>query len=154
MAEKGGSHALATNRRAFSSFNVLERHEAGVCLLGSEVKSIRAGGLDFRDAWVDHRAGELFVVGLRIAPYSHANTQNHSENRDRKLLLHRREIDRLAGKVSERGLTIIPLKAYFKNGKVKLEIGLGRGRKVHDAREKIRRREMDRETEQELRRRR
>lgn len=152
-AKAEGERPLATNRRAFSRFNVLERVEAGLCLVGSEVKSIRDGGLDFRDAWVEHRNGEMFVVGMRIAPYSHANIQNHAEDRARKLLLHRREIARLAGKVSERGLALIPLKAYFKSGRVKLEIGLGRGRKVHDTREKLRRRELDRETEQALRRR-
>jgi SsrA-binding protein len=146
-----GEKPLATNRRALFHYQVLEKAEAGIRLLGTEVKSIREGGLQFRDAFIDLRGGELFLVGGRIAPYSHGNQQNHDEGRDRKLLLHKREIMKLGGKMTERGLTIIPIRAYFKNGRVKLEIGLARGKKAHDKREAIKRRDIERDTRQALR---
>jgi SsrA-binding protein len=133
---------VATNRKAHFNYEVLERAEAGISLVGTEVKSIREGGLNFRDAFVDFRGGELFLVGCRIGPYSHGNLLNHAEDRPRKLLLHKREILKLGGKATERGLTIVPLRAYFKNGRVKLEIGLARGKRTHDKRESIKRREM------------
>jgi SsrA-binding protein len=150
---ESGVRAVATNRKAFFNYHVLDRTEAGLCLLGTEVKAIREGGLAFRDAYVEHRNGELFLVGAHIAPYSHGNLQNHPSDRPRKLLLHRREIDKLATKIVERGLTLVPLKAYFKSGRIKLEIGLGRGKRAHDKREAIKRRDLERETRQALRRR-
>src|SRR4249920_792330 len=124
--EAPGERIIATNRKAFFNYEVLERAEAGVVLRGTEVKSIRDGGLNFRDAYVEFRGGELFLVGARIGPYSHGNILNHAEERDRKLLLHKREVLKLGGKVTERGFTIVPLKAYLKKGRVKLEIGLAR----------------------------
>ena len=142
---------LATNRKAFFNYEVLDRLEAGVSLVGTEVKAIREGGLNFRDSYVEFRGGELFLVGCRIAPYSHGNLSNHAEERDRKLLLHKREILKLGGKATEKGLTLIPLRAYFKNGRVKLEIGLARGKKAHDKRESIKRRDVERETRQAIR---
>ena len=123
-------------------------------LVGTEVKSVREGGLNFRDSYVDFRGGELFLVGCRIGPYSHGNLQNHAEERDRKLLLHKREILKLGGKVTEKGLTIVPLKAYFRRGRVKLEIGLARGKRSHDKRESIKRKEIERETRRAVRERR
>src|SRR6266849_4611816 len=98
MAETPAEKVLATNRKAFFNYHVLERAEAGVALLGSEVKSIREGGLNFRDSFVDFRGGELYLVGCRIGPYSHGNIQNHSEDRDRKLLLHKKEIQKFGGR--------------------------------------------------------
>lgn len=145
---------LATNRKALFNYEILERVEAGVSLVGTEVKSIREGGLNFRDSFVEFRNGELFLVGCRIGPYSHGNLMNHAEDRLRKLLLHRREILKFGGKATERGLTIVPLRAYFKNGRVKLEIGLARGKKAHDKRESIKRRDIERETRQAVRERR
>ena len=145
---------LTTNRKAFFNFEILERAEAGLSLVGTEVKSIRDGGLNFRDSYVDYRNGELFLVGALIGPYRHGNIQNHPEDRVRKLLLHKREILKLGGKVTERGLTLVPLRAYFKNGRVKLEIGLARGKKSHDKRETIKRRDIDRDTPQAVRERR
>jgi SsrA-binding protein len=145
---------LATNRKALFNYEVLERVEAGVSLVGTEVKSIREGGLNFRDSYVEFRGGELFLIGCRIGPYSHGNLQNHAEDRVRKLLLHKREILKLGGKATERGLTIVPLKAYFKKGRVKLEIGLARGKKTHDKREAIKRRDIERDTQQAVRTRR
>ena len=149
-----GQQVLATNRKALFNFEILERAEAGLSLVGTEVKSIRHGGLNFRDSYVDYRAGQLFLVGCFIGPYSHGNLLNHAENRDRRLLMHRREIDKLGGKVTEKGLTLVPLKAYFKNGRVKLEIGLGRGKKAHDKRQAIKAKDVERETRQALRERR
>ena len=148
-----GERVLATNRKAFFHYEVLERAEAGLALVGTEVKSIRDGGLNFSDSWVDVRGGELFLVGCRIAPYSHGNYMNHVPDRDRKLLLHKREILKLGGKVTERGLTLIPLRAYLKNGRVKMEIGLARGKHTHDKRESIKRKDQEREARQALRRR-
>ena len=144
-------HAIATNRKAFFNYEISERAEAGVSLVGTEVKSIREGGLNFRDAFVEFRGGELFLVGCRIGPYSHGNLMNHIDERDRKLLLHKREILKLGGKATGKGFTIIPLKAYFKNGRVKLEIGLGRGKQAHDKRESIKRKDIERETRQAVR---
>jgi SsrA-binding protein len=147
----GGERVLATNRKAFFQYHVLERAEAGIALSGTEVKSIREGGLSFTDSYVDFRGGELFLVGCRIAPYSHGNQMNHAPERDRKLLLHKREILKLGGKVTAKGLTLIPLRAYLRHGRVKLEIGLGRGKQAHDKREAIKRRDIDRDTRQALR---
>jgi len=144
----GGVRVIATNRKAFFNYEVLDRLEAGVSLVGTEVKSIREGGLNFRDAYVDYRNGELFLVGCRIGPYSHGNLQNHAEDRVRKLLLHKREIERFGGRATERGLTIVPLQAYLKDGRVKVEIGLARGKRVHDKRESIKKKDIERETRQ------
>lgn len=148
---EGGERVLATNRKAFFQYHVLERAEAGIALSGTEVKSVREGGLSFTDSYVDFRGGELFLVGCRIAPYSHGNQMNHAPERDRKLLLHKREILKLGGKVTGKGLTLIPLRAYLRRGRVKLEIGLGRGKRAHDKREAIKLRDIDRDTRQALR---
>jgi SsrA-binding protein len=142
---------IATNRKALFNYEIFEKAEAGVVLAGSEVKSIREGGLNFRDSYVELRKGELWLVGCRIGPYSHGNIQNHAEGRERKLLLHRREIDKLGGKATEKGFTIVPLQAYFKNGKIKVEIGIARGKKSHDKRETIKRKDIERETRQAVR---
>jgi SsrA-binding protein len=145
---------LATNRKALFDYEVLERAEAGISLRGSEVKSIRDGGFNFRDSFVEFRGGELFLVGARVGPYSHSNLLNHPEERDRKLLLHKREILKLGGRATEKGCTIMPLRLYFKNGRIKLEIGLARGKRAHDKREAIKRRDVERETRQAVRERR
>jgi SsrA-binding protein len=148
---EAGERVLATNRKAFFHYEILERAEAGLALVGTEVKSIRDGGLNFSDSWVDFRGGELFLVGCRIAPYSHGNYMNHAPDRERKLLLHKREIRKLGGKVTERGLTLVPLRAYLKNGRVKMEVGLARGKHVHDKREAIKRKDQEREMRRGLR---
>lgn len=145
-----GDKVLATNRKAFFHYEVLERAEAGIALVGTEVKSIRDGGLNFSDSWVELRGGELFLVGCRIAPYSHGNLANHRPDRERKLLLHRAEIRKLGGRATERGLTLVPLRVYLKNGRVKLELGLARGKQAHDKREAIRRKDEERETRRAL----
>jgi SsrA-binding protein len=152
MAEHGSQDkVIASNRKALFNYEIFERAEAGMALMGSEVKSIREGGLNFRDSFVDFRGGELWLVGCLIGPYSHSNIQNHAEGRERKLLLHKKEILKLGGKATERGYTIIPLRAYFKNGRVKIEIGLARGKKAHDKRESIKRKDIDRDTKQAVR---
>ena len=148
-----GERVLATNRKALFHYEVLDRVEAGLALVGTEVKSIRDGGLNFSDSYVDPRGGELFLVGCRVAPYSHGNRMNHVPDRDRKLLLHRREILRLGGRVAERGLTLVPLRVYLRNGRVKMEIGLARGKHAHDKREAIKKKDQEREARQALRRR-
>ncbi|MBN2370823.1 MAG: SsrA-binding protein SmpB [Vicinamibacteria bacterium] len=149
-----GERALVTNRKAFHAYIILERFEAGVSLAGTEVKSIRDGGLSFRDAFVEMRSGEAFLVDCHIAPYSHGNLLNHEPGRDRRLLLRSTELRKLATKVSERGQTIVPLRAYLKNGRIKIEIGLARGKRLHDKREAIKRRDIERDTRQEMKRRR
>lgn len=148
-----GERLLATNRKAFFHYEVLERAEAGLSLVGTEVKSIREGGLNFSDSYVEFRQGELVLVGCRVAPYSHGNLMNHAPDRDRKLLLHKREILKLGGRATERGLTLVPLRAYLKKGRVKMEIGLARGKHAHDKRESIKRKDEEREARQALRRR-
>ena len=149
---EAGERVLATNRKAFFGYEILERQEAGIALRGTEVKSIRDGGLSFSDAYVELRGGELFLVGCRIAPYSHGNLMNHVPDRDRRLLLHKPQILRLGGKATEKGLTIVPLRVYLKNGRVKLEIGLARGKRARDKREALKRKDLERETRQALRR--
>jgi SsrA-binding protein len=149
--EEPGERVIATNRKALFNYEVLERAEAGVELRGTEVKSIREGGLNFRDSFVEFRGGQMFLVGARIGPYSHGNLQNHPEGRERRLLLHKREILKLGGRATEKGLTLVPLRAYFNKGRVKLEIGLARGKRAHDKRETLKRKDLERETRAAMR---
>lgn len=142
---------IATNRRARYEYEVLERVEAGMVLLGPEVKSLRSGKASLTDSYALIRRGEMWLQNLHIAPYDAASRENPDSKRERKLLLHRAEIARLEGKVKERGLTLIPLSLYFKNGRAKAEIGLCRGKRAHDKRETIRKRESDRELARTLR---
>ena len=143
--------AIATNRRARHEYSILETFEAGLALRGTEVKSLRAGLVNFKDSYATVRNGEVWLLGCHINPYSHGTDANHDPERDRKLLLHAKEISRLAGKVAERGLTLIPLKLYFKSGRAKLELGLGRGKKLHDKRSTLREREVKREMDRAAR---
>jgi SsrA-binding protein len=143
--------AIATNRRARHEYAILETFEAGVVLRGTEVKSLRAGLINFKDSYATVRNGEVWLLGCHINPYSHGTDANHDPERDRKLLLHAKEISRLSGKVAERGLTLIPLKLYFKSGRAKLELGLGRGKKLHDKRSTLREREVKREMDRAAR---
>ncbi len=145
-----GEKLIATNRKAFFNYEVIERVEAGVVLAGSEVKSIREGGFNFSDSYVRFDKGEMWLVACRIGPYSHANQSNHLELRDRKLLLKKREILKLGGRASEKGFTLVPLKAYFKDNRFKIEIGLARGKQQHDKRAALRKKDIDRETRQAL----
>ncbi|HEY6843582.1 MAG TPA: SsrA-binding protein SmpB [Thermoanaerobaculia bacterium] len=140
-----GEKLIASNKKAFHDYFVLQKFEAGIALTGTEVKSLREGRVNLKDSYVDVDRGEAFLVGAHISPYSHGNRENHDPERKRKLLLHRREIDRLQGQIVEKGLTIVPLRLYFKGGKVKAEIAVVRGKKLYDKRESEKRRELDRE---------
>jgi SsrA-binding protein len=148
MAEE---QTIATNRRARFEYQILETIEAGLVLRGTEVKSLRDGQVNFKDSYATVRSDEAWLLGCHISPYSHGTDANHDPERDRKLLLHRREIARLTGKVAERGLTLVPLRLYFKGGRVKVELGLARGKKLHDKRSAIREREVRREMDQAAR---
>jgi SsrA-binding protein len=137
---------IAENRKAFHDYHVLETFEAGVALLGTEVKSIREGRVNLRDSYARIENGEVFVQNVHISPYSHRGYADHEPLRRRKLLLHAHEIRKLIGKTVEKGMTLVPLRMYFKNGRVKLAIGLAKGKKTHDKRETLKRRDADRET--------
>ncbi len=141
---------LATNRKAYHDYEILETFEAGIALQGSEVKSAKNGKINLKDSHVIFKNGEAFLINCHISPYSHANIVNHDPTRTRKLLLHKREINKLMGKTNEKGLTVIPLKFYLKNNLVKLEIALAKGKKLHDKRETIKRKDMEREINRDL----
>jgi len=142
---------VVTNRKATHLYEILETFEVGLVLRGTEVKSLREGHANFKDSYALVEGEELWLVGCHISPYRHGSDANHDPERRRKLLLHRGQINRLLGKVQERGLTLVPLRLYFKNGRAKLELGLGRGRKLHDKRRAIREREMRRELDKAVR---
>lgn len=150
MSEK----LIAENRRARHEYHLSDRVEAGLVLMGTEVKSLRAGKADLAKAYATVRDGEGWLVGLHIPPYEQASLGAHDPDRDRKLLLHAREIDSLGGKVKERGLTIVPTRLYFKDGRVKVELALGRGKELHDKRRDIANRDAQRQMERALRARR
>lgn len=137
---------IADNRKAFHDYHVLETFEAGVVLLGTEVKAIREGRVNLRDSFGRVEAGEVWVYNVHISSYTHRGYADHAPTRRRKLLLRREEIRKLIGKTVERGMTLVPTRMYFRNGRVKLAIGLAKGKKTHDKRETIRRREAERET--------
>jgi SsrA-binding protein len=137
---------LAENRKALHDYEVLETFEAGMVLVGTEVKSIKDGRVNLRDSYARVEGDELFVFNVHISPYSNRGYADHEPLRKRKLLLHRAEIRKLIGRTVEKGLTLVPLRMYLKNGRVKLAVSLARGKKMHDKRETIKRRETDRET--------
>ena len=150
MAEKDerekAQRVIADNRKARHDYHILETYEAGVALLGTEVKAIREGRVNLRDSYARTEGGEVWMLNVHISAYSHRGYADHAETRQRKLLLHRHEIRKLIGRTAEKGLTLVPLQMYFKNGRVKVLVGLARGKQAHDKRETIRRREADRET--------
>jgi SsrA-binding protein len=150
----GGTKLIAENRRARHDYHLLERYEAGIALTGTEVKSLRAGRADLARAFADVRDGEVWLMGARIDEYAQGNIANHEPDRDRKLLLHRREIDSLLGKTRERGLTLVPTRIYFKDGKVKVEVALARGKEQRDKRRDIAERDANRQVERALKERR
>src|SRR4029434_1155330 len=151
QAGEAGDRPIATNRRARHEYEILETVEAGLVLRGTEVKSLRAGLVNFKDSYASLRNGRPARPGCHMSPYSHGTDANHDPERDRKLLLHRREISRLSGKISERGLTMVPLRLYFKDGRAKVELGLARGKKLHDKRSALREREVRREMDKAAR---
>ena len=150
MAEKtereGDTRPIADNRKAFHDYHVLESWEAGVVLLGTEVKAIREGRVNLRDSFARIDRGEVWLMNVHISPYSHSGYAHHEERRQRKLLMHDHEIRKLTGRVVEKGLTLVPLQMYYKKGRVKVQLALVKGKQLHDKRETLRRREVDRET--------
>jgi SsrA-binding protein len=144
---------ITENRKARHEYHLLERVEAGLVLTGSEVKSLRDGRAQLQRAYGDIRDGEVWLVGAHISTYDQAGVENHDPDRDRKLLLHRREIDNLTGKVQERGFTLVPTKLYFKDGRAKVELAVAKGKDVRDRRREISKRESDRQIERALKQR-
>ena len=151
-APKVAPQPSVDNRRARFEYEILERWEAGIALTGTEIKSIRQGGVSLNEAFARVRDGELWLVAMHVPPYKEGSWQNHDPRRPRKLLMHRSDIDRLAGNAAEKGLTIVPLRLYFKRGLVKVEIGLARGKKLWDKRRSIKERETARELTRAARR--
>lgn len=145
MSKRDGDPILASNRRALHEYHILEKLEAGIALRGTEVKSVRAGRVQLQEAFVEFRNGEAYLVGAHVSAYSHGNRENHEPERARKLLMHRREIDRLFGRSRGKGHTVVPLKMYLSGGRVKVEIALAVGKQQHDKRQAARERELDRE---------
>ena len=150
MTEKSererAQRVVADNRKAFHDYHVLETWEAGLVLLGTEIKAIREGRVNLRDSFARVENGEVWLANVHISPYSHSGYSSHEERRQRKLLMHKHEINKLTGLVREKGLTLVPLQLYFKNGRLKASLALVKGKQAHDKRETIRRREVDRET--------
>ena len=143
MAEK----LICQNKKAFHNYLIEEKYQAGISLMGSEVKSLRDGKVNLGDSYGDIKRDEVFLVDAHISPYPQANRLNHDPLRTRKLLLHKMEIQRLIGKVEQRGYTLMPLKLYFVNGKVKVDLGLAKGKKLFDKRETLKKKTMEREME-------
>jgi SsrA-binding protein len=141
---------ISQNRKAYHDYHIEETVESGIALLGTEVKSLREGRANLKDSYVILKSGEAFLLNCHISPYSHGNIMNHEPIRTRKLLMHRKEIDRLRGKVEGKGFTLIPLKLYFKDSFVKVEIGLARGKKLFEKRDTIKEREAKREIEKAM----
>ncbi len=150
MAKSQGERVIAENRQARHEYFVLEALEAGVELVGTEVKSIRLGGVNLKDSWCEIRDGQIYAVGVHISPYEKGNIFNRDPRRDRRLLIHKSEIRRLYDKVRQEGLTIVPLKLYYKGSRVKMEIGLCKGKKLYDKRDDMAKRQTERDIERIL----
>ena len=147
MTEAGGRKLITSNRRALHDYEILETVEAGIVLVGPEVKSLREGRANLSDSYAMLRRGEAFLVNAHVGPYDKAGRDNPEPRRERKLLMHRAELSRLGPKLAERGFTLVPLSLYFKAGRAKVELGLARGKKQYDKREALKKREQDREIE-------
>ena len=141
---------IVTNRAAFHEYHVVDKYEAGVALTGTEVKSVRAGQVQLKESYVAVRNGEAWLLNMHVSPYSHGNRLNHEPLRERKLLLHRREIDKLEEAATTKGMTLVVTRVYLKKGRVKFEIGVARGKKLYDKRETEMRRTVERETRAQL----
>ena len=140
-----GHQSIARNPRASHDYHILDSWEAGLVLTGTEVKALRSGKASIKEAYARLRNGEVWLEGMNVTPYEQGNRYNHDPVRPRKLLMHRREIERLIGAVEQKGLTLVPLELYFARGRVKLRLALGRGKKAHDRREDVKRRDAERE---------
>ncbi|NOZ51514.1 MAG: SsrA-binding protein SmpB [Chloroflexi bacterium] len=145
-----GIKVLASNKKAYHDYHILDTVEAGMVLTGTEIKSARLGRVNLRDAYVLIRNGEAWLLSAHIAPYTHGNRENHEPRRERKLLLHRRQINRLVGKVNERGYTIVPLRMYLRHNRAKIEIALVRGKREYDKRQAIAKRDAERDLQRSL----
>ncbi|GMR03228.1 MAG: SsrA-binding protein SmpB [Thermodesulfovibrionia bacterium] len=145
-------NVVSTNRKAYHDYSIEETYEAGISLLGTEVKSMREGRVNLKDSYAVVKGNEIFLFNCHISPYSHGNIQNHDPLRTRKLLLHRREIDKLWGKLSQKGFTLVPLRIYFRRGKAKVEIGLVKGKRKYEKRAAIKEKEAQMEIQRHLRR--
>ena len=145
-AREQAQKSIAENRKAFHDYHILETFEAGVVLLGTEVKAIREGNVNLRDSFARLEEGEVWIYNVHINPYSHRGYADHEPTRKRKLLLRRQEIRKLIGRTVEKGMTLVPTRMYFKNGHVKIGLGLAKGKQAHDKRETVKKREADRET--------
>lgn len=141
---------IINNRQAFHEYHILSKVEAGAVLVGTEVKSIMAGRIQLKDSYVSIKDGEVWLLNAHISPYSHGNRQNHEPLRPRKLLLHRREIEKLEKETTQKGMTLVVTSIYWKNGRIKFEIGVAKGKKLYDKRESEMRKTIDRETRQQL----
>lgn len=150
MAAEKGKKTIASNKKAFHDFFIEETYECGIELVGTEVKSLRAGKVNLRDSYAMIRGGEAFLCGVHISPYEQGNRFNHDAIRDRKLLLHKREIMRLLGYIQQKGLTLVPTELYFSNGRVKVDLGVARGKKLYDKRDAIAEKETKREIDRRL----
>lgn len=150
MAKQKGFKTIADNRKAFHEYHVMERFEAGIALSGTEVKSLRAGRVNLSDSYAQVKSGEIYVIGMHISPYEQGNRFNLDPVRNRKLLMHKREINKLYGQTKQEGLTLVPTRLYFKDGRVKLEIALAKGKKDYDKRQTEIKKSADREIAQRL----
>ncbi|PJA98468.1 MAG: SsrA-binding protein [Ignavibacteriales bacterium CG_4_9_14_3_um_filter_30_11] len=148
--ESDNQKNISVNRKAKHEYTFLQIFEAGIVLQGTEVKSLREGKTNFVDSYASIKRNEVWLIGMHINPYKHGNINNHEPVRDRKLLLNRNEIKKLIGKINEKGLTLIPYRLYFKNGKVKVELALAKGKKAYDKRESIKKRDLKREQERNI----
>ena len=151
MVYETGIKVVASNRKAYHDYHIDQKYEAGIVLAGTEIKSVRAGQINLRDSYVQIRNGEAWLMSAHIAPYDHAARENHEPRRPRKLLLHKREITRLASKAQEKGFTIIPLRIYLKGNRAKVEIALAKGKRQYDKREAIAKRDSERHMQREWR---
>lgn len=145
-----GERLIASNKKAYHDYFIVQKFEAGIVLTGTEMKSLRAGTANLKDAYVLLKGDEAYLFGAHISPYTHGNLQNHDPERTRKLLLHRKELSKLYSETAEKGLTVVPLRLYFKGSKVKAEIAVVRGKKQYDKRDTERTRELDREAAQAM----
>ncbi len=143
-------NVVSTNKKAYHDYFITETYEAGISLLGTEVKSLREHRVNLKDSYAIIKDNEVFLLNCHISPYSHGNIQNHDPRRTRKLLLHRKEINKLWGKLAQKGLTLVPLKIYFKKGKAKVELGLAKGKRQYEKRESIKEKEAKREMQKHL----
>lgn len=150
MAKETSSRLIANNKKAYHDYFIEEKYEAGISLAGTEVKSLRMGKCSIKEAFLRIEKGELFIYGMHVSPYEKGNIFNKDPLRVRKLLLHREEIRKLAGKVAEKGYTLVPLQVYFKHGLVKVEIGLAKGKKLYDKRQDIAKKDQRREAERDF----